>query len=422
VLTIPILLCVSIQANAATVEVRTIRGAGARGELRAIGAENIQVDSADGKPTTIARRDCLAIQFMRPESKPNDTPNAPAEAIAELTSGDWIHAPILGGSGDKIEFQLGGSTLAVDVDAVRKLVFPARVPRGFVEQPPPANGDRLYKKNPGAGESEGVIEPVNGTLIAFHKQGIEFEGNFGKDIFAYDRIVSLLVSQIGSKNTNKTGAVPDAVIALAPEGKLAVKLGELRRGSLECESPVLGSLTLPLRAVRAIRLRNERFRDLSELEPAEVAESPYFGGDGAPRFPWRRDRSVTGGSLRVAGVLYETGLGVHSKCSLSYAVPAGFLTFRAKAGIDDSTMELPRKGSVVFRVLGDGSKLWESGILRTGDRAETTPEIDLRGVKKLTLEADFADGFDIADRADWCEPILLREPAEPAPASGPSRK
>jgi hypothetical protein len=58
--------------------------------------------------------------------------------------------------------------------------------------------------------------------------------------------------------------------------------------------------------------------------------------------------------------------------------------------------------------------------VRTGDRVLDTPELDLRGVKRLTLAVDYADGFDVADRADWCEPILMREPPASPPASSPS--
>ena len=60
--------------------------------------------------------------------------------------------------------------------------------------------------------------------------------------------------------------------------------------------------------------------------------------------------------------------------------------------------------------------------MRSGERAVEVPELDLRGVRRLSLEVDYADGFDIADRADWCEPVLLREAAASAPASSPAKR
>ncbi|HKD99447.1 MAG TPA: NPCBM/NEW2 domain-containing protein, partial [Planctomycetota bacterium] len=100
-----------------------------------------------------------------------------------------------------------------------------------------------------------------------------------------------------------------------------------------------------------------------------------------------------------------------------------FAAFSASVGIDDETLELPRRGSVVFRVQGDGKTLWESSVVRSGERAIAVPDLDLRGVQRMTLEVDFAEGTDVADRADWCDPILLRDaPPASRPAPAPATR
>lgn len=416
-------LAAPIAALAGESELRCIDGTVHRGELRKLGPESVALELPGGELLTRPLSDCVSLQLVRPDPKASEGGSEgasppPFEARVELDAGEWLQAPVTGGSGDQLALQLAGAPLVVNVDAIRRLTFPARVPRGFLEPPPPPNADRLYKRNV-TKDKESVVEPVHGTLIAFRENGIEFEGVFGRDVFPFDRIVSLSVASIGSTSRSVATAEPNLVLALVPDGRLTLRLEGLVDGFLRGESPRLGRVSISLRALRSIRFRGERFRVLSELEPVEVVETPYFGGDASPKFSWRRDRSVMGGPLRVAGVTFENGLGVHARSSLTFEPGPGFQAFRAKVGIDDSTLDLPRRGSVVFRVLGDGNVLWESPIVRSGDRPLETPEIDLRSVKRLGLVADFADGFDIADRANWCEPILLKDPPRLAPGTLP---
>ena len=403
-------------------EARPIRGAVIRGELRSLNGASVVLERPSEGAQTLPTRDLLGLQFVRGDARAPESRSEGNEVRVELEGGDRITGPIAGGAGDQLRITIGGRPIPIKVDAIRKLVFPERVPRGFVESAPPANTDRLYKRNATTPDGEPVLEPVNGTVISFQDTGVEFEGVFGKSVFPWDRIAILIVSPIGDKANPKKAEPPDAIVALVPDGRLRVRLGSVADGALQADSPALGALAIPLRAIRGIRFRGDRFVEVSELDPAEVVEQPYFGGDGAPHFSWRRDRSVTGGPMRVAGSTFDSGLGVHSKCVLHYDVGGKFAAFRAKVGIDDETLDLPRKGSVVFRVAADGKKLWESGIVRSGERAVEVPELDLRGVRRLSLEVDYADGFDIADRADWCEPVLLREAAASAPASSPAKR
>ena len=53
---------------------------------------------------------------------------------------------------------------------------------------------------------------------------------------------------------------------------------------------------------------------LSDLTPAKVEETPYFGH----RLPWRRDVNLTGEPLKINGQSFDRGLAVHSRCILTY--------------------------------------------------------------------------------------------------------
>jgi hypothetical protein len=122
--------------------------------------------------------------------------------------------------------------------------------------------------------------------------------------------------------------------------------------------------------------------------------------------PWgvRLDRSVFGGPLTIDGTAFEKGLGVHSFTELQYEIGSEYESLVATIGVDDSVR--PR-GSVVFRVLGDGEVLFDSGVV-TGTDAARQMFVDVRSVEILTLIVDYGDDLDLADHADWGGARLLR--------------
>ena len=78
-------------------------------------------------------------------------------------------------------------------------------------------------------------------------------------------------------------------------------------------------------------------------------------------------------------------------------------------GVDD---EVAAPGSVIFRVIGDGKTLWDSGVMRSGAAAKPV-KVDLHGVKKLVLSVDDAgDGINY-DHADWADAQVAMTEGQP---------
>ena len=120
-------------------------------------------------------------------------------------------------------------------------------------------------------------------------------------------------------------------------------------------------------------------------------------GWGSPR----KNKSLDGNSLTVAGKTFERGLGTHAVGSLTILTGGGALSFSASVGVDDE-VKRNAKASVEFRVVGDGKVLWTSGVMRAGDVAKPL-SVDLSGVKKLELvTGDAGDGHQ-SDHADWAD-------------------
>jgi alpha-galactosidase len=109
--------------------------------------------------------------------------------------------------------------------------------------------------------------------------------------------------------------------------------------------------------------------------------------------------SGDGRSISIAGQTYAKGIGVHAAARVAFALGGACTRLSAEVGVDD---EVADRGSVVFQVWGDGTKLYDSGMV-TGSMAATVVDIDVTGTNRLTLVVtDGGDGTEY-DHADWAD-------------------
>lgn len=142
-------------------------------------------------------------------------------------------------------------------------------------------------------------------------------------------------------------------------------------------------------------------------------------------------QSIEGKPLRLGGQEYKQGVGTHAPSVMHVELDGACLRFSAAVGVDDEVAGEP--GSVRFRVIGDGTVLFNSEVMRPGDLPKRV-DLPLIGVKVLTLVVDDAgDGISF-DHADWAaarfeyggsapkavtapreEPYILTPPPRPEP-------
>ncbi|MEO7932633.1 MAG: NPCBM/NEW2 domain-containing protein [Chthoniobacterales bacterium] len=114
----------------------------------------------------------------------------------------------------------------------------------------------------------------------------------------------------------------------------------------------------------------------------------------------RKNASVDGKPLRIAGRDYARGVGTHAESSVQIQLDGGAYEFAAHVGVDDEVKG--RVSSVEFIVIGDSRELWRSGVMKAGDIARDC-RVNLAGVKLLELQvSDGGNGID-SDHADWAE-------------------
>lgn len=113
------------------------------------------------------------------------------------------------------------------------------------------------------------------------------------------------------------------------------------------------------------------------------------------------NRNLNNGVLSLGGKKYAFGLGTHANSNVNYMLPEGVEKLSFIVGIDDGV----NHGEVVFSVLGDGKRLWQSNVIHGNRKQVEHGEVDLVGVKKLTLHVN-AKGPNSYDHANWVNLIL----------------
>jgi alpha-galactosidase len=123
----------------------------------------------------------------------------------------------------------------------------------------------------------------------------------------------------------------------------------------------------------------------------------------------RADLNVVGKGMAIAGEKFSAGVGTHADSMLHVELDGKAERFAAAVGVDDETQG---RGSVRFRVYGDGKVIFDSGVMKGGQKAQRG-DCDLRGVRRLMLLADSTgDGADF-DHANWADAVLLVAGARP---------
>jgi len=117
--------------------------------------------------------------------------------------------------------------------------------------------------------------------------------------------------------------------------------------------------------------------------------------------------------LEIGGKTYAEGLGHHANGSITISLDGQYASFDADVGLQPCD-----GGSVIFSVLVDGEKRYDSGIMRSKD-APKPVHVELGGGQELVLVAnDAGDGIS-CDMANWAQARLTRA-LVPAPQSAES--
>ena len=124
------------------------------------------------------------------------------------------------------------------------------------------------------------------------------------------------------------------------------------------------------------------------------------------------DHSVDRKPLQIGDRAFKHGVSTHARSDLVYLVGGRYSRFLAWAGVDTAASN-PQDATARFLVFADGTKLFDSGVMRHGTPAARV-DVDITEINVLRLVITYVGVF--ADHADWAEAELT---PDPQPASVP---
>lgn len=128
--------------------------------------------------------------------------------------------------------------------------------------------------------------------------------------------------------------------------------------------------------------------------------------------PPKKNLSVDGNPLSIAGVRYDYGIGTHANSDIVYDIPDGAKRFVSTIGIDDEVVENGGYASILFSIYADDALLAESPLMVKGQPWHFNVDLP-EGVLRLRLSINDYDGKNF-DHGDWVNAgFLFEAEAEP---------
>lgn len=358
------------------------------GPLTAFETDSVQLGAtADGQDAkSIPADDVLSITF------PRRSTGAMPPDVLEFANGDRLAVEINASQGDSIIASTGEMMLTV----------PLEVLRGIRRQPSTSEGEAavLYRES---GGNDLIIltngDRFAGQFLGFSATELSLDVEGREVRIPRDRIATVAFSPELISTRSLDG---ERQIVQSTEGWLTVSgLERTADGAFQGETAFGETVHWSMGEIRRIQFAGSQAVFLSDLEPSQVEFVPYFDRI----WPVRFDRDVTGEPLTVGGTISAKGLGVHSRCHVTYDLNGDYRMFHATAGLAKSAGSL---GNVEFAVEIDGREVVRSGPMSQADPPLKIEALDVTDARELVLTVDFGRNGDVRDRANWCDAILVK--------------
>lgn len=259
---------------------------------------------------------------------------------------------------------------------------------------------------------------ATGDLIVVNKKGaLDYQPGVLGDITDTTVAFTLNDEKLSVKRTRVAGIVyyhptgkelPASICQLvdAAGSRLEVSEASLADGKIEVTTPAGLKHSVNLKQLAAV---TARVQYLSDLEPETATWKGFVSGPNLPAsvgrwFRPRFNEAVDGGDLKIAGTVFAKGIAMFSRSELVYRLPPGeFKRLTAMAGIDSRARP---EGAVRLAIYGDDKQLMETDI--TGADQPQPIDVDLTGVRRLKIVADFGAGAEVMDLFDLCDARILQ--------------
>src|SRR5262249_29908993 len=303
-------------AASAAVEVETLKGDRHAGELVALDAQAAVLKSG-GNSTTVPLADVIEIRF--PEAQPPEASTGERLALPDGTR-LTLSSFTIANDQARCESSCGSFTLAVGrLSHVRFGISTAKIDEAW---------NALLKR-----------ESKNDLLVVKKDDVLDFlagtTGDVGEKISLLldgDEVPVAREKGDGIIFHRRVPSLPKPIceVRLAGGDVLAITRFAWEDGTLKVRLATGVDLAVPTAQLSALDFSSGKILYLSDVEPRDVKYIPFF--DIVHEF--RRDRSLDGTPLTLAGKAYSRGLALHSRTTLRYRIAGDYKRFQAGAGID----------------------------------------------------------------------------------------
>lgn len=383
---------------AGEVEVTQLGGAKVTGPLQELSADGVVVKTPQGDQR-LELKNVLAITFAgragtsAAEAKPG--------TIVELVDGSsFTTTSLVAARGIGRATISGDTSVEIRTRTIRSLRFNSTAGLDLAWQEITSQkitGDTLIIRKPVKAENsdqpgwvldrqEGIVQEITSDLVQFDIDGDRIP-------VKREKLEGLVFFQpVARELADPIGRVFDV-----SGGRWNAKSLKLSAGKLDLETTSGVMVSLPLDRIEKLDFSSGNTLFLSDVEPDSAEWTPFIESRTAAArlarlYQPRRDQSFSGGKLMLAGQSYDKGLSIHSRTLLTYRVPRNFKRLLATVGIDDRVRET---GHVQLVITADTRTLFDRPI--SGKDAPVELDLDLTGVRRLTVLVDYGEGLDIAD-------------------------
>lgn len=334
-------------------------------------------------------------------------PPYPAGPHVVLANGDRVGGTLSGGNGLSL-------TLTTTFGNGQSLPLPLAAVAAVWVIPPPADTPPDVTRYPwvDAGKKRDTLLLRNGDIlsgrleaVAADGTGLRFkpDGEKAAKPYPLSNIAALALDPTLARVRTPKGPFARLTLSDGSRVSMATLLSD---GAVLTGATVTGAkVSVPLGELIAADIRQGKAVELADLKPMAVKEDGFNG----VAWPWVANRSVRGHPLRLTtsrGVeVFDSGLGVHSRSSMTYKLGGKYKRFEAVVGLDAVSGQ---RGAVDLRVLVDGKEAKLDGL--TGLPASAggmAIRVDVSGAKELTLVVDYGPGGDVQDDVNWAAARLV---------------
>jgi hypothetical protein len=392
-----IIFCLFLTGGSPTFDVQTLDGLIVSGSLAELTADRLTVETDSGK-VFLETEKLLELSLKH---KPAASTQSPGAWI-ELTDGSTIVARQYTVRGDRAVITLlDDEMLETPTRSIRNVRL-QHVSEAVTDQwsqilTAKLDGDVLVvHKGDNLDYHQGALGDINAEVVRFQLDGEDLPINRAK---AYGFVYRHPSSEAS------TGPICRLIDIFGSHWQVSkIALGK----KMQLTTPSGVTLSCSPEIVASIDFSLGKIVYLSDLKPESVAWTPFFSTvktlpSMEQFYAPRQDRNFESNPLQLAGTEYGKGLAIRSRTEVVYRLPGSFTRFKAVAGIDDSVRP---QGNVHLVIRGDNNVLLDLPI--AGTDAPKPIDLDLSGVRKLSILVDFGNHAGFGDHLDLCNARILK--------------